>query len=202
MLARRDTTPLVLLGERLVDSGLPHVAIDNRGSARVLTRHLIDGGRRHLAFLGSQATLGTGTAQMRLDGFLDALAEASLDAPEALRLEAAEYTREEGEALAHRLLDLGRPCDGVVCGNDLLAVGALRAFRSRGVSVPGDIAVAGWDDIPEASYGFPSLTTIAPDIAQIASLASGLLIAEIEGARDGEPEAAADYVLRVRESAP
>lgn len=202
VLARRDTTPLVLLGERLVDSGLPHVAIDNRGSARALTRHLIDGGRRRLAFIGSQAALGAGTAQMRLDGFLDALAEASLDAPEELRLETVEYTREEGERLAHRLLDLGLPCDGVVCGNDLLAVGVLRAFRFRGVSVPDDIAVAGWDDIPEASYGFPSLTTIAPDIAQIASIASDLLIAQIEGTHDGEPEAAADYVLRVRQSAP
>ncbi len=202
VLARRDTTPLVLLGERLVDSGLPHVAIDNRASGRVLTQHLIDGGRRHLAFLGAQPVLGAGTAQMRLDGFLDALAAASLDAPVELRLEADEYTREEGERLGHRLLDLGLPCDGVVCGNDLLAVGALRAFRSRGVSVPGDVAVGGWDDIPEASFGFPSLTTIAPDMAQIAALASGLLVAEIEGMRDGDAESTADFVLRIRESAP
>lgn len=202
VLARRDTTPLVLLGERLVDSGLPHVAIDNRGSARMLTQHLIDGGRRQLAFIGSQAAFGAGTARLRLDGFLDALAAASLDAPAELRLEVTDFTREEGERLAHRLLDLGLPCDGVVCGNDLLAVGALRAFRSRGVAVPADIAVVGWDDVPEASYGFPSLTTIAPDIAQIASLASGMLVAEIEGTRDGGTETIADYVLRVRESAP
>ena len=67
---------------------------------------------------------------------------------------------------------------------------------------PGDIAVGGWDDIPEASFGFPSLTTIAPDIAQIASVASALLVAEIEGTRDGEAETEAGYVLRVRESAP
>jgi DNA-binding LacI/PurR family transcriptional regulator len=202
VLARRDRTPLVLLGERLVDSGLPHVAIDNRGSGRVLTRHLIDSGRRHLAFFGSQTSFGEGAAQLRVHGFLDALAEASLEAPAELQLAAVDFTREEGERLAHRLLDLGLPCDGVVCGNDLLAVGALRAFRSRGVSVPADIAVAGWDDIPEASFGFPSLTTIAPDIAQIAAVASALLVAEIEGTRDGDAETEAGYVLRVRESAP
>jgi LacI family transcriptional regulator, repressor for deo operon, udp, cdd, tsx, nupC, and nupG len=70
-----------------------------------------------------------------------------------------------------RLLSLPQPPDAVFCYNDLLAIGAMRTILNRGLRVPDDIAVVGFDDIEESRYSFPSLTTISPDKHEIARLA-------------------------------
>ncbi len=197
---RTDTTPMVLLGERLTGAGVPHVSIDNDRSARDLVQHLAARGRRQLGFIGGRPDSGEGTASLRLDGFRRGLEEQGLPFEPRLVLDVGTYSRQEGELAALRLLNSGLACDGIICASDVLAVGALRAFRRRGVAVPGQMAVAGWDDIPEAEFMSPSLTSIAPDMAALAEEACRLLLAGIGGTDTGPQEIVISHQLKDRES--
>lgn len=198
---RRDTTPLVLLGERVYDGPADHVSIDNVAAAKVATAHLIGLGRRRIAAIGDQPQPAFRTAHLRMRGFSEALAEAGHPVVPELRCSVDSYHRADGAAAMHRLLDLPEPPDAVFCFNDLLALGALRALHDRGVRVPEDVAVVGWDDVQDGRYSMPTLTTISPDKQQIASLAVGFLAGRLEGERPDAPqEVTADFSLVVRES--
>ncbi|MEJ2811707.1 LacI family DNA-binding transcriptional regulator [Paenarthrobacter sp. CCNWLY172] len=197
---RTDTTPMVLLGERLSGAGVPHVSIDNDASARNLVSHLAARGRRRLGFIGARPGSGEGTAMLRLDGFRRGLEECGIPYEPDLVVDVQHYSREEGELAALRLLNSGADCDGVVCASDVLAVGALRAFRRRGLRVPEQMAVAGWDDIPEAAFMSPSLTSIAPDMLALADEACRLLLARIAGTDLPAEEVVIPHELKGRES--
>ncbi|MGI8899648.1 MAG: LacI family DNA-binding transcriptional regulator [Nocardioides sp.] len=172
----RDT-PLVLLGERITGGGADHVAVDNVEAARVATNHLIERGRRRIAAIGcqSQAHAASGVASLRRTGYLMALTDADLPATEGWTPDVAGYVRAEGATAMTALLDRPEIPDAVFCFSDLLALGALRVLSQRGVRVPEDIAVIGFDDIEDGRYGTPSLSTIAPDKATIARTAVGML---------------------------
>jgi DNA-binding LacI/PurR family transcriptional regulator len=198
---RRDTTPLVLLGERVYDGPADHVSIDNVAAAQVATGHLIQLGRRRIAAIGDQPQPTSQTAHLRLRGYLKALADADLPAPEQWRCPVDRNHRADGAAAMRRLLDLPDPPDAVFCFNDLLALGALRALQERGVRVPEDVAVVGWDDVEDGRYSTPTLTTISPDKQQIASLAVEFLADQLRSERRDAPrEVTADFGLAVRES--
>ncbi len=198
---RRDTTPLVLLGERVYDGPADHVSIDNVTAAEVATAHLIGLGRRRIAAIGDQPRSTSQTAHLRLEGYVRALAAAGLPAPGEWRSPVRAYHRADGATAMHRLLDLAEPPDAVFCFNDLLALGALRALHDRGLRVPEDVAVVGWDDVEDGRYSTPTLTTISPDKQQIAELAVDCLAERLQGDRSQAPrEVPADFALVVRES--
>jgi DNA-binding LacI/PurR family transcriptional regulator len=112
-----------------------------------------------------------------------------------------QYHRTDGADAMARLLDAPSPPDGVFCFNDALALGALRTLLRRGIRVPEDIALAGFDDIEESRFSTPTLTTISPDKERIAELALGLLSARIAAGAQAEPRTAlADFTLLIRES--
>ncbi|UOY03150.1 LacI family DNA-binding transcriptional regulator [Blastococcus sp. PRF04-17] len=170
-------------------------------AAQVATRHLIEVGRRRIAAIGDQPRPASQTAHLRHQGYLEALGEVGLPAPAELRCRVDAYHRADGAAAMHRLLDLREPPDAVFCFNDLLALGALRALHERGVRVPEDVAVVGWDDIEDGRYSMPTLTTISPDKQQIAALAVDFLARQLRGDRREAPrEVTADFTLAVRES--
>jgi LacI family transcriptional regulator, repressor for deo operon, udp, cdd, tsx, nupC, and nupG len=200
--ARRDRTPMVLIGEHATseDAGLDLVTIDNVASAEEATRHLLQAGRRRIAFLGYQAWRPRGTGQLRLKGYEQALRSARLPVDRGLVLEADAFSREQGEARVTELLPRIREVDALVCANDLLAVGAIRALRRAGVSVPDEVAVLGWDGTPEGAFTQPSLTTVAPDKQALARTAIDALLRRIEG--DSSPPAThvVPHCLVVRES--
>jgi len=173
---RLDDGPLVLLGEHIGASTFPHVTIDNRAAAATATAHLINLGHRRIAAIGAQDTGPNETAVLRLEGYRSALAEASLPWRPELVGPVAEFHRADGAAAMHALLDSPEPPDAVFCFNDLLALGAMRALRDRGLSAPHDVAVIGIDDIEEGRYSAPSLSTVAPDKRQIAETAIDLLL--------------------------
>ena len=198
---RVDDTPLVLLGERIHDGPADHVAIDNVAAARSATAHLVEIGRRRIAAIGDQRDVGLGTAQLRLAGFARALRDAGLALDQRLVMPAPSYHRQDGAEAMTRLLDLDEPPDAVFCFNDLMAFGAIRTVLSRGLRVPGDVAVVGFDDIEEGRFSTPTLTTIRPDKGQIARLAVSLLHERLGSGRDQPPrELQADFSLVVRES--
>lgn len=200
IVAASSATPLVLLGERPRDARIDSVAVDSVASSADATRHLLDSGCRILGFLGDvpPGMVGAPPADLRLLGFRSTLADAGLVPREEHIIAVSRwnplgpdgvYTREEGYERIRELLAQPRGLagmNGLVCANDQLAVGALRALREAGISVPGELSVVGWDDIPEAGFTAPPLTTIAPDIKVIARLGIETLLRRLADP-DAEP---------------
>ncbi|HEX4788561.1 MAG TPA: LacI family DNA-binding transcriptional regulator [Actinospica sp.] len=179
-LAGRDRQiPLVLLGE--ADFGLvcDHVHIDNVAAAREAVAHLIGAGFRRIATIGWQDPTPRATAQQRMAGYRQALEEAGIPLEPALCPPVRAYFRPDGAAAMRRLLKLPARPDAVFCFNDLMALGAMRAIHEAGLRVPEDIALVGFDDVEEAEYAIPSLTTVAPDKTGIAEAAVDALLHRI-----------------------
>lgn len=191
--------PLVLLGERVHDLPCPHVTIDNTRAAREATEHLLARGRRRIAVLGRQTAPHAATSATRMAGYRQALEAFGVAYDEALAPPVAAYRRADAAAAVRALLDLPEPPDAVFCFADAMAEGALHALRERGLRVPGDVAVVGFDDVEGAAYTAPPLTTVAPDKAGLARLAVGALLGRIEG-RSGASVLVAPHRLVVRAS--
>jgi DNA-binding LacI/PurR family transcriptional regulator len=180
LLSRSRDIPLVLLGEADLGPVADRVHIDNVSGARDVTQHLIDEGYRRIAVIGWQDPAPRATAEQRLLGYHHALEAAGLAADEALLPPVRAYFRPDGATAMRRLLKLPDRPDAVFCFNDLLALGALRAIHEAGLRVPQDIGIVGFDDVEEAEYAIPSLTTVAPDKRHIAELAVRCLVERIE----------------------
>ncbi|MFC5908848.1 LacI family DNA-binding transcriptional regulator [Streptacidiphilus monticola] len=201
LVARERPIPLVLLGEADMGPVADRVHIDNVTAARDATRHLVEQGYRRIAAIGWQDPSPRATAQQRLQGYLEALAEARVQPDPVLFPPVRSYFRPDGAAAMRRLLKLPERPDAVFCFNDLLALGAMRAVHEAGLRVPQDIALVGFDDVEEAEYAIPSLTTIAPDKAKIAELAVSLLLERIANGESGAGQRLTPgYRLVVRES--
>lgn len=196
--ARTDQTPLVLLGERVGRSSLDHIAVDNVAAAHLATTHLISLGRRRIAAIGAQRAASAMTAKQRLRGFRGALADHGLAAHAVAHVR--DFHRSDGAAAMAQLLDSGSPPDAVFCFNDTLALGALRTLLSRGVRVPQDVALIGFDDIEDGRFSTPSLSTIAPDKAHIAEAAVALLATRLTAAPTPPQELCAPHRLIPRET--
>ncbi|WP_295657774.1 LacI family DNA-binding transcriptional regulator [uncultured Nocardioides sp.] len=193
--------PTVLLGERIEKVGVVHVAVDNVASAREATAHLLDRGRTRVAAVGTQTGAGDmGPAQRRLEGYRAAMRDAGLPATPGLEVPTGPWSREAGYTAVRSLLQRGVDVDGLFCFNDALALAAVRAVVDHGLRVPQDLAVVGWDDIEEAAYAVPSLTTISPDKAAIARAAVDALLGQLDGGSPESDEVLCSYRLVVRES--
>lgn len=201
--SRRGTKPVVLLGEHIVDPRFDLVTMKNEEAARAVTAHLLAGGRRRIAVVGASPGESAGTAGLRLNGYRKALDDAGAAFDPAL-VASGEWRRDSGAAAVAGLLDRGVSFDAVFGLNDALALGAMHELLVRGVKVPQEVAVAGFDDIDEARFASPSLTTVSPGMDEIAERSIGLLIDRIEGLEttDDGVHIEAGFVLTVRESAP
>lgn len=200
---RAGRFPVVLLGEQVSYPDLDHVGIDNVAAARAATDHLVSLSREHIGFIGASMSSSSHMADLRLQGFHDALAASGISPSAHLVQRVAGYHRRDGAEAMARMLDEDphpRP-DGVFCANDLLAQGAIRTLYDRGLAVPEDVAVVGFDNIDEAAYSTPSLTTIAPDKQRIAEVAVSLLMTLMdEGLETTSHDTLTDFTLEIRES--
>lgn len=167
------STPLVLLGSSR-GGGHPSFAIDNFGGAFAITKHLEGLGRQRIAFVAGPAS--NIEARDRLRGYRAALARSGA----AEQIAEGDFSEESGRNAALALLQGERP-DAIFCANDMMAIGCLEALRAAGVSVPADIALAGFDDIPIARYVNPPLTTAAVPIAEIGRRALQCCIDRVAG---------------------
>jgi DNA-binding LacI/PurR family transcriptional regulator len=199
-LASSGHTPMVLLGERVWHGPADHVAIDNTAAAADATRHLAGLGRRRIAAIGAQHLPSAVTAHQRLAGYRLALAGAGLPADPRLVAEVDSFHRADGAAAMARLLDGPEAPDAVFGFNDLLALGALRTLLERGVRVPQDVAVIGFDDIEDGRFGTPTLSTVSPNTARIAEIAVDLLAERLDGTGGPPREVRVGHHLVARES--
>ena len=200
-LRRRSNVPLVLLGEHELGVDVDHVGIDNVAAARTAVGHLLDLGRRRVVALGVTDALPA--AGQRLRGYLEAHAERGVRPLRRLRASAPVWNRPAGADGIDRVLALpGPPPDAVFAFNDTLALGAMRALLRRGLRIPEDVAVVGIDDVAEAPFTTPPLSSVSPDLDEIAHCALDLLDEQI-GAGDGERparEVVTGFGLAVRAS--
>lgn len=198
-----SSPPMVLLGERVYDPRFDHVSIDNAAAAKVATLHLTKAGRRRVAAVGAHSRASSPMADLRLQGYLDALAESGLPADDRLIVRTEAFLRQDGYNATVDLLRSGAVPDAIFCFNDLLAQGALRALSEAGLSLPHDVAVVGIDDNDESRYTTPSLTSIQPDKAEIARRAVARLTAKINKTAAEPPfDLTVGFNLVVRESSP
>jgi DNA-binding LacI/PurR family transcriptional regulator len=190
--ALRGALPVVVLGERQFHHRVDHVSMDNVAGAAAATRLLVDRGCRHLAFVGAPSPLETcppedepvGAFLLRATGFAEALAE--VDGADG-SYTARGTSMAAGARCAEELVDAGKPLDGIVCATDTLAFGVLRGLADRGVRVPDDALVIGFDDVDQARWNVPSLSTVAPGHESMVEQATRLLLRRMAD-RTAEPE--------------
>lgn len=202
IIALKRSTPLVLLGEHIQndDPQIDHVAIDNIASARRAMDHLRSIGRHNIGFLGNQPGKPQGPGDLRLEGYRQSLTASGQTARADLIFDTAGFTREEGERIAHQIADTHPRIDGLLCANDLLAIGAMHAFRQRSINVPQDIALVSWDDTPEGAYSYPALTSIAHDLNAVAATAIQLILNRIDGDQSPPHDITVPHQLKIRGS--
>ncbi len=201
-----DGTRIVLLGrpplagparggDPAVGPGrLTTLAFDNRGGARRLTGHLTALGHRLIGYVAGPADRTT--TRHRLEGHRAALAAAGLD-PESGRLVAhGHYDRVSGHRAALELLEREPGMTAVVAANDTVALGVCAGLRERGLRVPQDVSVAGFDDLPFSVDASPALTTVRLPLRE-AGARAGRLVMGREAAPDGDAATvAAELVVR------
>ncbi|MCG6118959.1 MAG: LacI family DNA-binding transcriptional regulator [Aquimonas sp.] len=164
-----------------VQADQPGVSIgsDNASGGEQATRHLIEQGRRRIAFLGD-ASPHYPEFEARHRGYARALKAAGLPCPKRLRVDALS-SEADGIAATRTLLERGEPFDALFAASDLIALGAVQALSEQGLRVPEDVAVAGFDDIPMARLAQPTLTTVAQDTRGAGELLVATLIELIHG---------------------
>jgi DNA-binding LacI/PurR family transcriptional regulator len=153
---------------------LPLVAVDQVAGAAAVTRHLLDQGHPNVWHISGPDDWSE--AQQRVVGWERTLHAAGLEPPGRLT---GDWSPASGYALGKELA-ANTEVTAVFVANDQMALGFLRALHEAGRSVPGDVAVAGFDDVPEAAYFTPPLTTVRQDFLEVGRLSFHLLIDEIE----------------------
>jgi len=155
------------------------VGCDNVQGGRLLTDHLIKLGRRAIAFIGD-ASLHCPEFLDRHRGYSEAMRAAKVRQSDTLLVPVQDSTEQVGFEAMTTLIATGKKFDAVFAASDLLAIGAMRALTAAGRSVPDDVAVVGFDDIPMASFSNPPLTTVAQDTRVAGELLVATLIQAIE----------------------
>ena len=201
-LLARIKTPMVLLGERILDGPKDHVTMRNVEGVQAATEHLLGLGRRRVLAFGADLVQGEGSAALRLAGYRKALAASGLPYDEDLVVEVYGWFRSTGAESMRRYLDRGIPFDGVVAFNDLIALGAMRVMQEAGLRIPDDVAVIGFDDVDETRYTLPTLSTVDPGRQEIAEVALRYLKERIESSGADLPprDYLSDFRILQRES--
>jgi LacI family repressor for deo operon, udp, cdd, tsx, nupC, and nupG len=181
--------PIVLINGYTDGIDAPFFSCDDRVAGETAVAHLVTLGHRRIGFISGPDRFGA--VQRKLAGYRTAmrretgLGDAVIEDLVALTL----FGVEGGEVAAGRLLD--RDVTGVVCGSDLMALGAVRAAHRRGLRVPADVSVVGYDDSPLIAFTDPPLTTLRQPVAAMGFAAVRTLVDEI----NGHPSPRSEYVF-------
>ncbi|MBD0693749.1 LacI family DNA-binding transcriptional regulator [Streptomyces sp. CBMA123] len=186
-----SSVPVVAVGSGN-QTQVPMVSVGNRSGAEAATRHLLDLGHRTVHHVAGPANWLE--SQDREEGWRRTLEAAGAPVPE---VERGDWSARSGYQAGLRIAGLGN-VTAVFCANDHMALGLLRALHEAGRSVPGDISVVGFDDIPEAAYFIPPLTTVRQDFGELGRRALELLVDELEGVAHppSQVQISAEMVLR------
>jgi DNA-binding LacI/PurR family transcriptional regulator len=194
---RDEGVRMVFVNGTLPSLDVPSVSVDEEAAGYLATQHLLELGHRRIGFVAGPAR-STPTKD-KTSGYTAALEAAGLR-PDAGLIAHSAYGTAGGQQAMRRLLDRAAAPTAVICSSDLMALGAIHECQSRGLHVPDDVSVVGFDDIPLASYVVPTLTTLAQPIADLARMAVEVLLGEIEGTAEPTSARTLRPRLVVRES--
>ncbi len=189
--------PIVLMGQ-LPGSNMPFVDIDAIEGAAKAVRHLVQLGHRRIGLI-TNAPLEYTSAQQRLEGYVKALQEAGIALDSSCMIEGS-YTPESGYAAMSALLACTPTPSAVFIASDVVAMGAIQSAKQAGLSIPHDLAIVGFDDIPLAEYYDPPLTTIRLPAFGLGKAAAERLIKLISGLSPDQPDDFLDTELIIRQS--
>lgn len=200
--------PVVAMGDYLTHGKADLVTMPNAEALAHTTELLVRGGCRSVALLGTPEGLGRdevmsaveGTCALRTQGYLNGLAACGLEADRRLMVPVSDWNQAGGVQAAAELLDSGMKPDAIICLNDAMALGAMHELQRRGIRVPDDMQVIGFDNVPEARYAVPALTSIDPHVEEYAKKAVDMLIERIEGYRGPARTFVTDFSLEERAS--
>jgi len=174
-------TPVVFQGSAPVQNAL-FVIVDNYAGGCQATQHLLDQGFRSIAHVSGPLTFAD--AEERKSGWNDTLKKAGMQ-PKPSHSAEGDWSAASGAAAAVTLLDAYPEMDAIFVANDQMAIGAMQIIQERGLQIPGDIAIIGYDNIAESAFSSPSLTTIAQDFELMGAKTIELLVDVINAQRDG-----------------
>jgi LacI family transcriptional regulator len=172
-----ESLPAVMLNTPQSSSEFDTFGVDNFGGARAMVAHLAEHGHRRIAMVRGPEP--NHDAEERLRGYRAALADAGIAVDAALEVE-GDFTEEGGYEAVRRLLALDARPTAIFAANDSTAIGAMSALREAGVAVPGDVAVAGFDDIPISRYLTPALSSVRVSINELGARAMEQLVRAVE----------------------
>lgn len=193
----QDGFPLVLHGW-LRSADIPSTDVDNVCSAMTAVQHLLALGHRRIGMI-TNASLAYVASRQRLDGYRQALEQLGLPYDESL-VQYGDFVEESGRAAMEPLLACDEPPTAIFAASDVVAMGALWALRDRGLRVPEDVAVVGFDDIPAARFVTPALTTIRVPTFGLGWSAAELLVRIIDRDPPKEIHVILETDLVVRDS--
>lgn len=177
----RANTRFIIWGPAIEDLHGHSIGCDNETGGFQATKHLLDLGRRKIAFLGNSSPRCPEFAT-RYDGYCKALHEAGITPQPDLTVD-ADNVENLGYQAVEELLKRGTTFDAVFAVTDVIAIGAMRALQANGLDVPRDVSVVGFDDVPFAAHVTPALTTVRQGIRR----ASDVLVRSIVGLIEGKP---------------
>ena len=178
MLSQRHI-PYVLAWSYRAEAGRCFVGFDNRVAAAAIARKVLARGHRRIGMIAG-ITAGNDRAHDRVEGVRAAIRAAQFSGPDMPVVE-ADYSLEGGGQALHKLLAQDPSITAVLCGNDVLAVGAIQHAKAQGLGVPGDISVTGFDDIELASVVEPGLTTVHVPHTRMGEAAANALLSMRDG---------------------
>ncbi|MDM7830338.1 LacI family DNA-binding transcriptional regulator [Cellulomonas sp. MW9] len=176
--------PVVAVDPHTGPSGIPTVDSDNFAGAVLATEHLLGLGHRRIALLGGRPDLES--ARLREDGFRHAMAAAGVPVDEDL-VRLGGYRPETAAAPARELLTLPEPPTAIFAANDLSAIRTMEVAQELGLSVPDDVSVIGFDNVPESALASPPLTTVDQPLQAIGARALEMLVELLEGREPATP---------------
>ena len=174
----RDHLPVVLVEPSNQAESFLQVTAENYLSTRKATEHLIGLGHHRIGMIEGDPRVKS--SHIRLQAYRDALKAAGLPVKEAL-IRPGDFSQKRGFEAALELLDLPHPPSAIFAANDLSAFGAYDAIKHRGLRIPEDISVVGFDDCPQASQVFPPLTTVRQPASQMGAAGARLLLSVVQG---------------------
>lgn len=172
--------PVVVTGRQLKGSGLFSLKVDDQNGAALATRHLIGLGHRRIAFIGGPSDHSD--AQERFEGYKQTLADAKIPFNPKLVAE-GDFRESGGEQAVNWLLDTGAKFTALFCANDQMAHGVYLGLSQRGLRVPEDVSIVGFDDLAASSYMLPPLTTIRQSVQALGQCSARAVLQMINGER-------------------
>ncbi|HEX5858821.1 MAG TPA: LacI family DNA-binding transcriptional regulator [Microbacterium sp.] len=175
--------PIVVLGDRVFDAPIGHITIPNMDAADAAVSHLLAQGCRSIAYIGGDSDR-INVQSLRAKGYFRALERANLRSEPRRVVSPTGLDMRSGYEAAVRLISEGIEFDGIFCINDVVAIGALHALYERGIAVPDQVKVIGFDNITESQFSNPSLSTVDIGLGPMAVQAVDMLIEQINGLRE------------------